>query len=66
MPGCALDALARARVALGHLHLHGATHRVDDASELDDAPVACPLDDAAVIHRDGRVDEIAAQGAEAG
>src|SRR5208337_4467718 len=43
------------------LHLDRATHRVDDAAELDDAAVASALNDAAVMGGDGRVDQIAAQ-----
>ena len=40
-----------AGVALGHrpLHLDGAAHRVDDAAELDQHPVAGGLDDAAAM-----------------
>ncbi len=60
-----LDAPVRrqARVALDHavLHLDRAAHRVDHAAELDDAAVAGALDDAAVMHGDGRVDQIAAE-----
>ena len=43
-------------VALDHrrLDFNGAAHRVDDAAELDDAAVAGALDDAAVMHGDGR------------
>ena len=50
-------------VALDHrsLDFNGAVHRVDDAAELDDAAVAGALDDAAMVHGDGRVDQIAAQ-----
>ena len=43
------------------LHLDRATHRVDDAAELDDAAVASALNDAAVMGGDGRVDQIAAE-----
>jgi hypothetical protein len=35
--------------------------RVYDAAELNDAAVACALDDAAVVEGDGRVDKVAAQ-----
>ena len=60
-----LDALivGKARVASDHaiLHLDGAMHRVDDASELDDAAVAGALDDAAVMGGDRRINEIAAE-----
>ena len=50
-------------VALDHrpLDFNGAVHCVDDAAELDDAAVAGALDDAAVMHRDGRVDQVAAK-----
>ncbi len=58
--------LRDAGVALDHrvLHLYRASHRIDHASELDNAPVAGSFDDAAVVHGDGRVDEVAAQGAQ--
>jgi hypothetical protein len=53
-------------VALEHsiLHLDGAAHRIDDASKLDDGPIAGPLDDAAMMHSDDRVNEIATEGSE--
>ena len=52
-----------AGVALDHavLHFDRAAHGVDDAAELDDRAVAGALDDAAVMHGDGRVDQVAAQ-----
>ena len=55
-----------ARVALDHgvLHFDRAAHRVDDAAELDDAAVAGALDDAAVMHGDRGIDQIAAQRAQ--
>ena len=55
--------LRHARVALDHgvLHFDRATHGVDDAAEFDDRAVAGALDDPSVMHRDRRVDEIAAQ-----
>ena len=60
-----LDALLGrdAFVAFGHavLHFDRAAHGVDHAAELDDEPVAGALEDAAVVDRDGRVDEVAAQ-----
>ena len=60
-----LDALFRrqARVALDEavLNLDGAAHRVDHAAELDDAAVAGAFDDAAMMERDGRVAQVAAQ-----
>ena len=43
------------------LHLDGAAHGVDHATELDEAPVAGSFDDAPVMHRDDRIDEVAAQ-----
>ena len=54
-------------VALDHrlLDFNGTVHRVDDAAELDDAAVAGALDDAAVMHRDGWVDQVAAKGPKA-
>jgi hypothetical protein len=60
-----VDALVRghARVADGHgvLDFDCAAHRVDHTAEFDDEPVAGALDDAAVVHDDGRIDQIAAQ-----
>ena len=55
--------LRQAGVALDHaaLHLDRAANGVDHAAELDDDPVAGPLNDAAVMHCDRRVDQIAAQ-----
>ena len=55
-----------ARIALDHrvLHFDGATHRVDHAAELDERAVAGALDDATVVHRDRRIDQIAAQRAQ--
>ena len=54
------------RVALDHsvLHFDCAAHRVDDAAELDDAAVAGALDDAAMVHGDCGIDQIAAQRAQ--
>ena len=50
-------------VAFNHrvLDLDRAAHRVDHAAKLDDRPVAGAFDDAAVVHGDGRINEIAAQ-----
>ena len=50
-------------VALDHrpLDFNGAVHCVDDTAEFDDAAVARALDDAAVMHRDGRIDQVAAK-----
>jgi hypothetical protein len=64
-----LDALLLrdAGVALDHraLDLDGAAHRVNNAAEFDDASVAGALDDAAAMHGDDRVDEVAAERPEA-
>ena len=69
MPIAKLDALVGRDlgVALDHrpLDFNGAVHRVDDAAELDDAAVAGALDDAPVMHCDGRVDQVAAEGPKA-
>ena len=50
-------------VALDHsgLDFDRAAHRVDHAAELDDRAVAGALDDAAVVHGDDRVDQVAAK-----
>jgi hypothetical protein len=60
-----LDAALRRNpgVALDHaeLHLDRAAHRVDNGAEFDQRTVASPLDDAAVMNGDGRVDEVAAE-----
>ena len=50
-------------VALDHrpLDFNGAVHCVDDAPELDDAAVAGALDDPAVVHGDGRIDQVASE-----
>ena len=62
------DALVagNARVALDHgvLHFERAAHRVDDAAELDDAAVASALDDAAVMHGDCWINQVAPQRAQ--
>ena len=59
------DALVRRdlSVALDHrsLDFNGAVHRVDDAAELDDCAIAGALDDAPMVHGDGRVDQVAAE-----
>ena len=59
------DALVRRdlSVALDHrpLDFNGAVHRVDDTPELDNCAIAGALDDAAVVHGDGRIDQIAAE-----
>ena len=64
-----MDADAKVDAALGRqpgialdealLHLDGATHRVNDAAELDDAAVARALDHPAAMHGNGRIDEVA-------
>ena len=53
----------QAGVALDHavLHLDGAAHGVDHAAELDEDAVAGALDHAAVMHGDGRIDQVAPQ-----
>src|SRR5262249_58220556 len=60
-----LDSLLRRKtsITIRHtvLHLDGRTHGIDYASKLDDCSVACALDDAAMMQRDGWVDEVAAQ-----
>jgi hypothetical protein len=60
-----LDALLgrNAGVALDHggLDFDRAAHGVDHAAELDDRAVAGALDDAAVMHGDDRVDQVAAE-----
>ena len=50
-------------VALDHrpLDFNGAVHRVDDTPELDDCAVAGALDDPAVVHGDGRIDQVASE-----
>ena len=50
-------------IALDHgvLDFDRAAHGVDHAAELDDAAVAGALDDAAMMHGDGRVDQVAAE-----
>ena len=50
-------------VALDHrpLDFNGAVHRIDDAPELDNCAVAGALDDPAMMHGDGRVDQVASE-----
>src|SRR5277367_6420323 len=50
----------QAGVALNHavLHLDRAAHGVNDAAKLYEAPVARSLDDASVMHGNGRVDQV--------
>ena len=56
-----------ARIAFDHavLHFDRAAHRVDHAAELGDEPVARALDDTAVMHSDGGIDEIATEAPQA-
>ena len=60
-----LDALLRrkASVALDHavLYLNGTTHSIDRATELDNRAIACPLDNAPVVHGDDGINQIASQ-----
>ena len=51
-------------VALDHrpLDFDGAVHSVDDAAEFDDAAVARAFDDAPMVDRDGRIDQVASKG----
>ena len=60
-----LDATLRRQpgIALGHaaLHLDCAAHGVDDAAEFNNRAVASPLNGAAVVSGDGRINEIAAE-----
>jgi hypothetical protein len=50
-------------VALDHrpLDFDGAIHRVDDAAKFDDAAIAGALDDAAMMHGYGWVDQVASE-----
>jgi hypothetical protein len=52
-----------AGVAFDHrvLNFYRAAHGVDDATKLDESAVAGALDDAAVMHVDGRIDQVAAK-----
>ncbi|MCS4094049.1 hypothetical protein FHT76_005749 [Rhizobium sp. BK176] len=60
-----LDApiLLNAGIALDHavLHLDGAAHGIDNAAEFNQRSVSGALDDTAVVHGDGWIDEVAAQ-----
>jgi hypothetical protein len=51
------------RVALDHpvLHFDGAAQSVDNAAKLDENSVSGAFDDVAVVHCDGRIDQVAAQ-----
>jgi class 3 adenylate cyclase len=56
--------------AQGHvhriLHLDGATNRIDDAPELDEDAITRPLNNAAMMQSDGRVEQIAAERSQPG
>jgi hypothetical protein len=43
------------------LYFDCAAHRVNDATELDDAAIAGAFDDPSAMHRDCGIDQIAAQ-----
>ena len=62
------DALLRRQAGIATdravLDFDGAAHGVDDATELDERAIAGQLDGAAVMHGDGRVDEVAAESPE--
>ena len=60
----AIDRHAGVAFDHGVLHLDGAAHRIDHATELDESAVPGALDDAPVVHRDRRIDQIAAQRAQ--
>ena len=62
-PDAPFDARGGRLGPIGHrrLPLGGATHRVDDAGELDEQPVAGGLDDAAVMLGNRRIDQPGAQ-----
>jgi hypothetical protein len=44
------------------LDLDRAADRIHDAAKLDDRSVAGPLDDTAMMHGDGRIDQVAPKG----
>jgi hypothetical protein len=46
------------------LHLDGTANSIDYASELDENAISRPLNDAAVMQSDCRIDQIAAKGAQ--
>src|SRR5271165_2335937 len=56
----------QAGVSLDHaaLNLDGAPHGVHHAAELDNGAIASALDHASPVHRDRRIDEVAAQRAQ--
>jgi hypothetical protein len=47
------------------LDFNGAVHRADDTPELDNCAIAGALDDAPLVNRDDRIDQIAAEAAQA-
>ena len=49
------------RSTIRPLDFYRAVHCVDDTPELDDAAVARALDDPAVVHGDGRIDQVASE-----
>src|SRR5262249_45937223 len=65
-----LDALlVRDRgITVGHagLHLGRAAQRIDDAGKLDQEPVACRLDEPAVVRGDSRIDQFSPDSPEPG
>ena len=65
-PDAEVDAALGRLGALGHrrLPLGRAAHRIDDAGELDQQPVAGGLDDAAVVRGDLGIDQLGAQSLE--
>ncbi|MBB3134466.1 hypothetical protein FHS26_002196 [Rhizobium pisi] len=64
-PDPEFDAVVRldTGIALDHgrLYFDRATHGIDNAAEFDEASVSGALDDAAIVHGDGRIDQITAQ-----
>ena len=52
-----------AGIAFDHavLHLDRAPHRVDHAAELDEGSIASAFHHASGVHRDGRINEVAAE-----
>ena len=54
------------RSIIAALDFDGTVHCVDHTAKLDDAAVAGALDDAAVMDRDGRVDQVAPERPKAG
>jgi hypothetical protein len=55
-------------IALDHavLHLDGTANGIDHTSELNEDAIAHPLNDAAMMHCDGGIDQIAAERAQPG